>query len=372
MASVEKINLLSRVKSIDSSPPFTTYSKVIIHTDDENYVEAGNNTGRKLEISDPFGTPTLARQLLAKLSGLQYQPYSATGAILDPAAEIGDAVSIKEVFGGIYQRQRRFDRQMQADIAAPHDEEINHEYAFESQLERSFTRQINDVKASLIVANGQIAAKVSQTGGAASSFGWALTSNAHRWYANNREVMSVTASGLTVRGVIEALSGKIGNFNIGANAIWNNISQFGGSQSSGVYLGTDGIQLGQAFKVDSTGQVNATNIAANNMVLTGVLTIGGQQITADALRGGAQSAYSTGSYWSGGASHGYTFGNAINRYSGSYPGYFRAAYMTADYLGADSLVANNILGVAGLNASWKSVTVKNSAGNNITINYLGR
>ena len=60
---------------------------------------------------------------------------------------------------------------MKADISAPHDEEINHEYKYESPQERQFKRQIDDVKASLIIANDRIDASVSQTGGASSSFG---------------------------------------------------------------------------------------------------------------------------------------------------------------------------------------------------------
>ena len=366
------VALARNVGQLEVSPQFTDYSKVVIHVNADTVIEVGNDTGRTLEFTNPFATQAMAQNILQSLTGFQYQPYTASDALLDPAAEIGDAANIHGSYGGIYSRSRKFDELMPADIAAPHDEEINHEYQFVAPENREFSRQISDVKASLIIANDRIDASVSKTGGEESTFGWSLQADGHRWFSGNREVMAVTASGLTVKGRVEASEGKIGNFNIGANAIWNNISQFGGSQSSGVYLGTDGIQLGQAFRVDSTGQVNATNIAANNMVLTGVLTIGGQQITADALRSGAQSAYSTGSYWSGGAGYGYSYKNATNRNSGSYPGYFRASYMNADYMGAGTVVASNILSIGSYNATWKSATVKNSAGNNITIYYLGR
>lgn len=337
----EKINLLNRVQMIDSAPVFSTYSKVIIHLDEDNYVEAGNDTGRTLEISDPFGTPALAQQLLAKLTGLQYQPYHATGAILDPAAEVGDAVSVKNVYGGIYQRQRRFDRQMQADVAAPHDEEVNHEYRFESPRERKYTRQLDEVKASLIVANGRIDASVTKTGGSQSTFGWSLTASAHRWYAGSKEVMAVTASGLKVTGEIQATSGKIGNFNISATAIWNNISSFDGSQSNGVYVGTNGIQLGQGVKLWPNGKAQFTNISANNMELNGTLKIGGTNITAEALRSGAQSAYSNGSRWSTGSGYGYNFNNATKTSGGSYPSFFRASTLRGGNVQADT---NIILG----------------------------
>jgi len=313
-----------RVSSVDVSPQFAPYSKVIIHVSDEKAIEVGDDTGRTLEIDNPFGKKAMAQNILNSLKGHQYQPYSADGALLNPAAEIGDAANIRGTYGGIYTRERTFGRLMKADISAPQDEEINHEYRFESPERREFTRQIDDVKASLIVANDRIDASVTKTGGSTSSFGWSLTATAHKWYAGNKEVMSVTASGLSVTGTVTATSGKIGNFNIGASAIWNNISSFGGSQSTGVYLGTNGIQLGQNFKVDSAG-----NGTMNNLKLTGTLNIGGTNITAAALRSGAQTAYNNsgtwngtsttvsnnGGYWSGGAGAGY---NAYNGLTGTY------------------------------------------------------
>lgn len=368
------VGLGRRVSSLDISPQFTNYSKVVIHIDDETAVEVGNDTGRTLELDNPFGTQQIAQDILNKLSGYQYQPYSADGALLDPAAEIGDAANIRGSYGGIYTRSRTFGRLMKADISAPTDEEINHEYKFETPEKREFARQIDDVKASLIIANNRIDASVSQTGGNNSSFGWTLTATGHKWFAGNKEVMSVTASGLKVTGEVQATSGKIGNFNIGASAIWNNISSFGGNQSSGVYVGTDGIQLGQAFKVSNTGAVTATNISANNMRLTGTLTIGGSTITAAALRSGAQSAYTNSSYWSGGSGYGYNYQNATINGTNNYPSYFsagnlraRSSFVCDGGIQAVNVVCSSNFYVGGTKASWQTKTI---AG--VTINYLGR
>lgn len=386
----DTISLARRVTQVDVSPQFDNYSKVVIHVSDDTTYVAGNDTGRTLEIYNPFGTQAMAGNILSSLRGYQYQPYVAQGALLDPAAEIGDAVNMRGAYGGIYTRERTFGRLMKADVSAPHDEEINHEYKFETPQERQFKRQIDDVKASLIIANDRISAEVTarqngdaqlqssitqtasaitasvvaRNGGSTSSFGWSLLSNAHRWYANGQEVMSVTASGLTVKGNVQATSGTIGGFTIGASALYNNMPSMSATQSSGVYIGTDGIKLGQSFRVDSTGQVNASNIAANNMVLTGVLTIGGQQITADALRSGAQSAYSTGSYWSGGSGYGYSYNNATKESGGTYPNFFRANGIVAAR--SFSCYGSTML-LGSYSAKWMSKTI---AG--VTIRYLGR
>lgn len=323
------VGLGRRVSALDISPQFSNYSKVIIHTDDETAIEVGDDTGRTLELTNPFATQEMAENILQSLSGYQYQPYDAQDALLDPAAEIGDAANIRGTYGGIYSRSRKFGRLMAADISAPHDEEINHEYQYESPEERKFTRQLNEVKASLIIANDRIDASVAQTGGEQASFGWSLTSGAHRWYANGQEVMSITASGLTVKGAVQATTGTIGGFNISASAIWNNISTFGGSQSSGVYIGTNGIQLGQSFKVDSTGGVTATRLAVDT------LYIGGSAVSAATLNARANngnSAYdwtsSNGGYCTGGASYGYSYRNATTS-GGSYASYFACGRLYA-------------------------------------------
>lgn len=356
------IPVLRRVTSVDVAPQFDNYSKVVIHVSDDTTYVAGNDTGRTLEIDNPFGTQAMANNMLASLTGYQYQPYQAQGTLLDPAAEIGDAVNMRGAYGGIYTRERTFGRLMKADVSAPHDEEINHEYQFESPQERKFTRQLNDVKASLIIANNNIEAKVSQESPEGqTSFSWKLLSDSHRWYANGQEVMTITASGLTVRGVIEALSGKIGNFNIGTNAIWNNISAFGGTQSTGVYLGTNGIQLGQSFKVDSTGGVTATRLAVDT------LYIGGTAVSAADLNSRASqgsSAYgwtsNNGSYVRSGAGYGYSYNNATISGTSSYPSYFTCGRLNA----------KTAISVGGYNFAITTLSYKDHSGNNRTMTVL--
>lgn len=292
----DRINLLNRVDNLDIAPEFTNYSKVRIlvgqnESGEEVVYEAGNDFGRTLELTNPFGTQAMANRILQKLRGYQYQPYRADGALLDPAAEIGDAISARGIYGGIYNRVRDFSRLMKANIEAPHDEEIDHEYKYETSQERKYRREVGGVRATLTIQGDQIAAevtqrkadsaefrsqfqvqatqiaaKVSQTGGNNASFGWSLKATEFGLYSGNKKVFYVNSGGAHVQGEITATSGKIGNFNIGATAIWNNISQFGGTQTTGVYLGTNGIQLGQRFKVDTFG-----NLTANNITVSGTI-----------------------------------------------------------------------------------------------------
>lgn len=450
------INLGQRVSSVDVSPQFQPYSKVIIHIDNDNAVEVGDNTGRTLEFDNPFGSEAMARNILNRLSGYQYQPYQADGALLDPAAEIGDAVGTATSYGGLYTRSRKFGRLMKADISAPHDEEINHEFQFVSPQERKFTRVTGEIKASIILTNNmiqsevvarrsaddemssritqtadsitaevvrataaegtlssriaqnadgitaevqratqaegtlrsslsiqasEIAAKVSASGGGG-SFSWVLDSSSHTWKSNNTDVMRISASGLWIKGQVEATSGKIGGFDIGSTALQYNGLNWGDTGRAGVYVGQSGIQLGEQFSVDYNGNVRATN-----MTLSGTLNIGGQPITADALRQGAQQSYnnygswngatstvnSNSGYWSGGASYGYNYNNATVRNTNNYPATFTAGLLySKGQVAADTYVTSpegrfTSLRVGGSYASWKTTTIQGQ-----TIHYLGR
>lgn len=393
MSETTKVALGKEVSSLDVSPQFEAYSGVEIIVDEETSYFAGNRNGRVLTIQNEWGTQAQANNILADLQakGFQYQPYTADGAILNPAAEIGDGITIEDTYSGIYTIHKNFGWLMKSDISAPQDEEIDHEYPFEPKQDRVYKREIAEAHAQIAINADSISAEVlratnrenalqssitqtateisatvlKKSGGSSSSFGWTLTDSSWMLTSNRNTVFKADRNGVEVSGKITATSGKIGNFNIGANAIWNNISSFGGSGSSGVYLGTNGIQLGQRFKVDTSGNVTATRLTVDT------LYIGGTAVSASTLNSRANNAYdwtsSNGGYCTSGAYYGYGYNNATKQSGGTYPSYFRAAYLNADYMGAGSIVASNVLALGGYNASWQTKTI---AG--VTITYLGR
>ena len=259
----DRINLLKRAENVQIAPLFNTYAKVILNIDDETQASAGGGAGRVLELDNPlFGSATVATKMLNRLRGYQYQPYKATGALLDPAAEIGDGISVNDVYGGLYARDRRFGHLMDADIAAPHDEELNHEYQYETPTERKLKREMGDVRATFVIQNNKIEARVAKTGGNNSSFGWVLNDSSHTWYSGNKQVMRVSASGLEISGKVTATSGYIGSasagFEIGSRSISNGMTSLGDTTHNGVYVGVDGIAIGRGnFKVDASGNLTA-------------------------------------------------------------------------------------------------------------------
>ena len=108
-------------ESLLVSKQFGAYSMVVINVTAELYYESGNDTGRTLTISCPWGTQAMADNILASLEGYQYQPYEAQNALLDPAAELGDGLTVNGVYGGIFKLTVRSGALHTVDVSAPQE-----------------------------------------------------------------------------------------------------------------------------------------------------------------------------------------------------------------------------------------------------------
>lgn len=283
-----------------SAPQFDGFSKVIIIVSDEIEYTAGNDTGRVLRITNPWGTPQMAQDILNDIRGYQYQPYTAEGSLIDPSVELGDGVTANNVYGGIYTQKIRFGSLLTATVSAPEDEELNHEYPYKSKPNKEITREAKLLRAEMRIQAdritlevnerksaveqltstlqqqaGLIEAKVSKTGGNASSFGWVLTDTDWTIKANSRDVLKATRAGLEVYGRIVADSGTIGGFDILSNYLSYNNQTWGGTNSTGIYLGPSGFQLGRNFKVDSAGNLTAASGTFTGSVNAGNIRYGG-------------------------------------------------------------------------------------------------
>ena len=319
-------NVLKRAQQLDISPTFLPYSGVEIVTglQDEQGNDivyfSGDASGRVLTITNPWGTQAQADDIIAKIRGFTYQPYEATGALLDPTAELGDGISVNDVYSGIYKLSRTFSSLMSANASAPQSEDLDHEYPYESKADRAITRKFSSMESELAINSQEISAKVSVTGGASQSVSWSLTASDWSVYANGTRVFRITPTGAEVNGKITATSGKIGGFDIGASAISYNGLSWNGTKT-GIYLGTQGIQLGNKnssyFQASASGDVTARNITLLGTLYFKDSNGTTRSMDANSLRVGAQSAYSNGGSWSGttNAWNGATSGsNAVNTF----------------------------------------------------------
>lgn len=103
--------------------------------------QAGNSDGKVLELTDPDGTAEMAEAILRKTGSFSYRPYSAEAAMLDPAAELGDGVTVGGIYSVLAQADIRLDGAGLASISAPETNEIEDEFPYVSPQERDIQRK---------------------------------------------------------------------------------------------------------------------------------------------------------------------------------------------------------------------------------------
>ena len=259
----ESFNLLRRVQSLDISPELSGYSRVTIYAgqnekgEDKIYT-AGDDSGTTLEITNEWGTPEMAKAILKKIQGWRYQPYKAGGSSIDPSSEIGDAVTISDIYGGIFAKKTTYGKYIRTDLEAPSKEEVEHEFQVQSPTDRQYARFTASVRADLTLKATEIAAKVSkEEGDKTSSFWWRLLSDSWSVGNQNKTIFKVDSSGAEVEGEIRATSGTIGGFTIENGYLCTNGQEWGGTNSNGIYIGPEGIQCGSKFSVTTGGELTA-------------------------------------------------------------------------------------------------------------------
>ena len=220
----------------------------------------------------------------------------------------------------------------------------------------SVVQEFSALKQTTTEISAQVSKKVDETyGSSSSSFGWVLKSTGFYVYSNASTVMSITSSGLSVVGAIDATSGSIGNltidgylyfggnssyyisanyndsnyyinlpglridkastavfsgklsapsgtiggFTISTNKIYKTKTTYSDA-NTGVYLGTDGIGLGAGtFYVTAAGKLYATNAEISGTITATSGTIGGFTINSSSLTnasGGSSIQITSGNY----------------------------------------------------------------------------
>lgn len=103
---------------------------------------SGSDTGRTLTALQPDGTDAMAAAILAKVSGYKHIGYEGRKALLDPAVEIGDAVTVDGHYVPLIAMDMTFDPLLAPDISAPDADEIDDEYPYKSPTQRQIERNM--------------------------------------------------------------------------------------------------------------------------------------------------------------------------------------------------------------------------------------
>lgn len=231
---------------------------------------AGDDTGGTLEAIQPDATQAMADSILASLSGFTYRPYTGQDAVLDPAAELGDGITVAGTYSLLGHTDTSYDHLMTSGISAPATDEIAEEYPYKSPMERLIQRNIQSVRSFITKTNSELRMEVVDL----------LSGAETRWTATvNGFEQTVKSYGEAVDGYGDEVNGyaqQVSAFEQAASGFNLSVENLDKKVSSSLTLDENGlIVTGSGGSVTiNGGQIDATSLKVNAANITGTLTIG--------------------------------------------------------------------------------------------------
>ena len=256
-------------------------SKVILTRSSDTWFEAGDDTGDTLECSNPWATQAMADAILAELQGSPaYLPYTAADALIDPAAEIGDGVTIGGIYSEIVSMNVQMDGTFSAGLAAPGVDEGEDEDPYQSSGDREAQRENKRIYSLITKTDQEIRLYVAnEIEGLEAEF--SITAGEIRSYVDDQitgvnSTISQTASSLTAQ--INSVDGRITSLSADLNGIEASVRGLEGDYSS------LSIQLGQ---IESTVSDMEGGISTVRQTVKGLeITTSGLEDSVDGLGNG--------------------------------------------------------------------------------------
>lgn len=264
------------VTSVEDNGILPPISRVTLMVDDNNAITAGDDTGREIIADCPFATQEMVNAILSRLKGYQYHAYTASDAGINPAVELGDAVTV----GGIYSVVSRIedDGTGYPSIAAPGEAELEDEYPSVGPVTQTFNRQISETRSLISKTSEEILLQVeNELQGLSSSFSVQLQQIQSQVTGLNEQVSSITqkVDNITLSvsngSTSSSISLSVGGVTVSSQTIqMNGLVTFTGLANGTTTIDGACIKTGtiEASRIDTDSlYVNAANI-------TGSLTIG--------------------------------------------------------------------------------------------------
>ena len=269
----DKIFLGSNVGELETGDVPANITRVNLSVDSDHYYTAGDDTGRSIEVTCPWGSQEMANSILASISGKTYQPYTATDALLDPAAEIGDAVTVGGYYSVIASVNNLFDRACAPTISAPESDEIDDEYPYESSDRRETNRQLAQTRSLITKTSEAIRLEVAnEINGLSASISVQLDS---------------------ITSTVQGLGNQVSQIQQTVNSITLDVTN--GTASSQIRLGINGITVASQT-IRFTGDIvfesdlaDGTTTVSGDCITTGEISaryikLGGQMEVYESLR----------------------------------------------------------------------------------------
>ena len=305
------------ITGFEDTGKYRPISRVTLWVDDSNCLTAGDDTGLELEADCPHATQEMVNALLAQLQGYQYQSYTADAANVDPAAELGDGITVS----GVYSTLSRMDDDGNGfpDISAPGEVALEEEYPSAGPMTQEFNRQIAETRSQITKTSEQIRLEVeNELKGLSTEFTVELESITGRVNGLDGEFseLSLTIDGLTVTDstgttkikgssvetdtlIVNAanINGTLtaNQINLSGAITWGDLAQDTQNEIDGAYNAASSAQstASNAYSLASSAQAtaNSANSTVSAWKYLGTTYIDGTQlmtgtVTASTLRGG--------------------------------------------------------------------------------------
>lgn len=268
------VAIAGQMADLGHEQPLDAYTGVILNFDATDgttqYVQAGTTIGRVLDVPLRAVTSTTyaqqqANAIMTELSGWTYTPFTATDALIDPAAELGDAISYTGGTGMLVTSEMTLDALYSATISAPGDDEMeDDELGFGPQPERDIERRLAQTNTSLRVLIDGIQSSVEDLDG-------------------NVSTLTQTVSGFETR--VSTVEGDVTSIRQSVDSITLSVANH--TTSSTITLTVDGVEVSSdtitlagnvVFKsdlTDGTTEISGSNIKTGTIKLHPAYSSGG-------------------------------------------------------------------------------------------------
>lgn len=258
----EKYYVGGDITSFADNGKYKPISRVTLLVDDENSLTAGDDTGMEVIASCPHATQPMVNALLQTMKGYQYQAYEAGAANIDPAAELGDGVTVAGVYSPLSKISD--DGRGYAGISSPGEAEMEDEYPSERYITQEFNRKIAETRATITKTSEEIMLKVKGVDGRVTSLSTSIDGIEANISSLNGSITNIKAD---INGLRTTVSGKIDG-STAQSMIDQSIDKITLSVSSSS-SGTTFKILSNGVVVDSTGSIDLHVDAVN---IDGTLT----------------------------------------------------------------------------------------------------
>lgn len=130
---------ISSFKNLGKTQPV---SKVVVVVDEDTSYVAGYDTGYTFTVTNPYGTQQMANNLLQVAKGYTYQGFKADQLTLPVTAELGDALTMRGVYGMLSNRSISFSPLFTANVETPWEQEVQHNYPYEGSYKKEIKQKV--------------------------------------------------------------------------------------------------------------------------------------------------------------------------------------------------------------------------------------